>query len=120
MFALRVFGSHPTHWVPIVLLALAGVVVGVFEVRAILRSKDALFTAGSKEEVEAVLGTSRMIFLGAIAGGSSVAISQAYGDDYRTSLTSFFALAASFFLVRLIAIYRLNRRFAAPNDQPVA
>jgi hypothetical protein len=124
LLALRFIGSHPVHWVPITVMAVAGVVIGVLAGRSILRSKDALLGAESEPEVNAILRRTSGLpsaLLGSISAIGVFVIAVIYRDPYFwTALTSFFVLANAYVLVRLVAIYRLNSDTNSRNVQPAA
>ena len=124
LLALRFIGAHHIHWVPIILMAAAGVATGLLAARAILKSKDALLGAESEAEVNAILRQSSgppMVLLGSISAVGVVVIAVAYRDPYFwTALTSFFALVTAYFLARFIAIYRLNKGISGQDVHPAA
>jgi hypothetical protein len=124
MFALRFVGSHEVHWLPIALMAVAGVAIGALAGRAILKSRSALLGAKSESDVNAILRRSSvlpMAMLGSTSAIGIVAIALAYRDPlFWTALTSFFALASCYFITRLFAIISLNRSVSAQGAQPAA
>jgi hypothetical protein len=124
MFALRFIGSHSIHWIPITLMAVAGVAIGLLAGRAILLSRSALLGAESESEVNAILRDSSgraMALLGSVSVIGVAVIALKYRDPFFwTAFTAFFALATAYFGTRFLAIYRLNRGVSGRGAQPAA
>jgi len=124
LLLLRFLGSDAIHWVPLILMAVAGIAIGFVAGRGILQSQNDLIDANSEREVNATLrehSAQPMLLLGlfTIFGVGTIAL--IYRDAFAwTALTSFLGLLTAFFLARLVAIYKLNKRADRRIAEPAA
>ena len=122
-FVLRLLWRTPTPWVPVFLMAIAGVLCGIAVGRHILRSKDLLSDAESEHDANTVLFKSRSKFVTPIVllVGAAI-VARIYREDHAFQLvtTSIFGFVAAYFLTKLAAIYVLNKTEGDQGVRPAA
>ena len=123
--ALPLMPLSGSHWVPVALMFVAGVVFGYLDGRAVHSSRERLLAAKDREDVSDILGRSwldpRFIAQLCFAALGVAAIALVYDDgSLKIATASIWALAAGRCSGTLPSLVALKKYARSQNGQPAA